>query len=353
MSRGFSIDDRLSDLMGHLQAAQQYRMEHTETIAKEVTRSTALAVLIDRSPRIRGSLQSFGFRCEDYRESIGLQFPIKYSQTDDIDIYESFQKAIVRYSESDFPVLITSDDMFAVAILEDALYNNKDSYGQYELEGRVRAYVGNIRRLQDALQSRTLSFDPRRKYSSAPFYSDHPARRDVLNRKAVAESVATMIETIWKEDAKEDNIDRTFMVHLHGRWGSGKTSILNFLKDTLLSRSEVSPSNLGSVTQKPFDPSWIIVDYNAWRNQTLGPAWWTVMDAVYRQARDQLGGWLRKKSIFLILRDRWWRIRCSYAPYALVAVLSFVLGFSLIWLWQAYLFGEGKPWVSDGLKIIG
>jgi hypothetical protein len=48
MSRGFSIDDRLSDLMGHLQAAQQYRMEHTETIAKEVTRSTALTVLIDR-----------------------------------------------------------------------------------------------------------------------------------------------------------------------------------------------------------------------------------------------------------------------------------------------------------------
>jgi len=89
-----------------------------------------------------------------------------------------------------------------------------------------------------------------RKHSTAPFYSDHPARWDALNRKAVAESIATMVENVWKEDAKEENIDRTFMVHLHGRWGSGKTSILNFLKVALLSHSASKSSNKGSPRNK-------------------------------------------------------------------------------------------------------
>jgi hypothetical protein len=183
--------------------------------------------------------------------------------------------------------------------------------------------------------------------TTSPFYSDHPARRDLLNRKAVAETIATMIETVWKEDAKERNTDRTFMVHLHGRWGSGKTSILNFLSDALLAQKADNASN-----NSP-GPSWIIVDYNAWRNQGLGPAWWTLMEAVYSQAREQLGSRLRRTGIRLIMRDRWWRIRCSYAPYALAAALTVVLGLALIWLWRTYLFGDDKSWIPDGIKIIG
>jgi hypothetical protein len=178
---------------------------------------------------------------------------------------------------------------------------------------------------------------------TAPFYSDHAARRDLLNRQAVAETIATMIENVWKEDAREENIDRTFIVHLHGRWGSGKTSILNFLRDALLSQAPNKPS---------INPSWIVIDYNAWRNQTLGPAWWTLMETVYRQARRQLGGWLNVEGIRLILSDRWWRVRSSYAPYALAVALSITFGLLLIWIWQTYLFGEGKPWLIDGLKLL-
>jgi len=188
------------------------------------------------------------------------------------------------------------------------------------------------------------------KHSTAPFYSDHPARRDLLNRKAAAETIATIIENVWKEDAKEEDIDRTFMVHLHGRWGSGKTSILNFLKDALLSQSANNSSEKGSPLSISLDPSWVIVEYNAWRNQNLGPAWWTLMEAVYRQARDQLGGCRR---LWLILRDRLWRMRCSYARYSFAAALAVVLGLSLIWLWRASLFGAERPWFVDGLKIIG
>jgi hypothetical protein len=191
-----------------------------------------------------------------------------------------------------------------------------------------------------------------RKLETAPFYSDHAARRDLLNRKAVAETVATMIENVWDDDAKEENIDRTFIVHLHGRWGSGKTSILNFLKEALLSRNSERTLSKGRLAKSSSGPSWIIIDYNAWRNQALGPAWWTLMETVYRQARQQLGGWLKWDGIRLILWDRWWRIRSSYAPYALAAALAVTFGLLLIWIWQTYLFGQGKPWFIDGLKLI-
>jgi hypothetical protein len=181
---------------------------------------------------------------------------------------------------------------------------------------------------------------------TAPFYSDHAARSDLLNRKAVAETVATMIENVWREDDKEESIDRTFMVHLHGRWGSGKTSILNFLKDSLISQ------NSNGSTDKAADPSWIVIDYNAWRNQALGPAWWTMMETVYRQARQQLGGWWTESGQRLILRDRLWRLRSSYAPYALAAALLIALGLLLIFIWQDSVLGKGKSWIEEGIKFV-
>jgi hypothetical protein len=181
---------------------------------------------------------------------------------------------------------------------------------------------------------------------TAPFYSDHAARSDLLNRKAVAETVATMIENVWRDDDKEESIDRTFMVHLHGRWGSGKTSILNFLKASLIAQKSNGPAN------DAVDPSWIVIDYNAWRNQALGPAWWTMMETVYRQARQQLGGWWTESGQRLILRDRLWRLRSSYAPYALAAALLIALGLLLIFIWQDSVLGKGKSWIEEGVKFV-
>jgi tetratricopeptide (TPR) repeat protein len=248
-----------------------------------------------------------------------------------------FEEAIDAYRET--AARFPNDPVAKIGIAE-TLREAGDDEARAQFEDRVR--------FGDHLEAKLI-----RKHSTAPFYSDHPAQRDLLNRKAVAETIATMVENVWKDDAKEQNIDRTFMVHLHGRWGSGKTSILNFLKDGLLSQRANNSSNKGSLRNKTPNPSWVIVDYNAWRNQGLGPAWWTLMEAVYRQAREQLRGWLRPRGIYLIARDHWWRIRSSYAPYALAAVLTLILGLSLIWLWRATLHLDDKEWLINGLKIIG
>lgn len=187
------------------------------------------------------------------------------------------------------------------------------------------------------------------KRTTAPFYSDHAARRDLLNRKAVAETIATMVDNVWKEDGKEGDVDRTFMIHLHGRWGSGKTSILNFLKDALLSQRTTELPIETNNPQGPESPAWIIVDYNAWRNQRLGPAWWTLLEAVYRQASNQLRGWRHWKCM---LGDYWWRTRSSYTPFLLASIIAVFILLGLIWMWRVDLFDQGKPWFSEALKMI-
>lgn len=209
--------------------------------------------------------------------------------------------------------------------------------------------VGVSSAAADSFEDTTLppSIDPAAEtLHAAPFYSDHAARSDLLNRKAVAETVATMIENVWRDDDKQEDIDRTFMVHLHGRWGSGKTSILNFLRGSLVSQKSSGQAH------EAVDPSWIVVDYNAWRNQALGPAWWTLMETVYRQARQQLGGWCTESGQRLILRDRLWRIGSSYAPYALIAGLLIALGLLLIFIWRDTIIGAQKSWIDEGVKFI-
>jgi hypothetical protein len=382
-SLGFSIPQDIDRLMGQMNAVQQYRVETGATDTEEVTRTSALAVLLYSSPQIRDALSSFGLQLEGYLESIGLRMPVDYRPAKDVDIYFSLEEALTDYATSKDAVLHASGEVLTLAILEQAVFKIQSKSELYDLEVKLTELKVDVAALSRALELRTLPFDPRqgpvddenkkqaadspatgsKSQSIAPFYSDHPAQQDALNRKAVAETIATMIESVWKEDErreaarkvaiKNDDVDRAFVVHLHGRWGSGKTSILNFLTDALLAQNpSPRPSQRGDSKRSPARP-WIIVNYNAWRNQHLGPAWWTLTEAVYHQAREQLGGWLDADCRRLMLRDRWWRIRSSYAPYAVLALTAIAVGLWLLGLWRDVLFLQNKDWFVQAFKIIG
>lgn len=151
----------------------------------------------------------------------------------------------------------------------------------------------------------------------APFYPDHPAEHDALGRVAVAETLATIIHDVFfgaekRSDAQGKDLDRTFMIHIHGKWGSGKTSILNFLRQKLQS---------GEVGER-----WVVVDYNAWRNQKNGPSWWTLLTEVYRHALDQLQNSEPDIARKVQYSEWTWRFRSGWAPYIIVfaALLWFV-----------------------------
>ena len=140
---------------------------------------------------------------------------------------------------------------------------------------------------------------------------DDPALVDRLGRKGFARVLATRIREA-RAAPREDPDNRAFMVHLHGPWGSGKSSVLNFLKGELKSE----------------DP-WLIVGFNAWKHQRLRPPWWSLITSIYKAAlADPCVGsnwWLR------VVWWRW-RLRADWLPLALVALVLGLLAFGFVGL---------------------
>jgi len=96
--------------------------------------------------------------------------------------------------------------------------------------------------------------------------TDAPAEVDLLNRKPLAESLATRLRT-----TRADDPQTSFLLHVDGPWGSGKSTLLNFLQDELESDS-------------------LVVYFNAWREQRSGPPWWGMLSTLRRTAVAD-GGW--------------------------------------------------------------
>lgn len=166
---------------------------------------------------------------------------------------------------------------------------------------------------------------------------DSPATDDVLGRKYFAETLACRIDRTWKTFRKSGG-KGSFMLHLHGSWGSGKSSLLNLIRAELQPASEKKlkqPVQASSQTTHEGDQPWIVIDFNAWQHQRIDPPWWPLIDSVYRQARDQLktihGEHLR--SLGLVVRERWWRLSTGRKDHLLALAISFVLvGGMVYWI---------------------
>ncbi len=104
-----------------------------------------------------------------------------------------------------------------------------------------------------------------------PFHLDQVVKEDKLGRKPIAKAFARLIKT----DVFTKELNHSFMVHLQGEWGSGKSSFMNFMEEEL---------NKG-------ETKWVVINYNAWQNQHIRPPWWTLIDQVYRQAKPELNWW--------------------------------------------------------------
>lgn len=108
------------------------------------------------------------------------------------------------------------------------------------------------------------------------------------------------------------------LVHIHGPWGSGKSSFLNFLSEEL----HKSSGNNGS--------PWIIVKFNAWQHQRLGHPWWSLMDTVFKEALHQVSD--KKRSYYLWFNEWKWRLGPGWLHYSLSIVLLFIAFFLFFWM---------------------
>lgn len=136
---------------------------------------------------------------------------------------------------------------------------------------------------------------------------DEPSQVDHLGRAPFAEVIAARLAEVYEaQRTATGDSDRAFFVHLDGPWGSGKSSVLNLIQQDLRGR----------------DPAWLVVQFNAWREQKNLPPWWALMSQFVRQVRPQLGGLhgLRFRAIWAL-----WNWRKSYVA-VLLALAVIVVG---------------------------
>jgi hypothetical protein len=185
-----------------------------------------------------------------------------------------------------------------------------------------------------------------RKPDAVPTLSDRPAQVDLLGRKAFAKVLAGRLRDefdrnkhlrlkpdsgrtsppyFFKRNRRTERSEResdSFMLHLEGPWGSGKTSLLGFLKEEL----------------EQIPRPWLVVDFNAWKNQRAGAPWWLLISAVLRGAvRDKRTDKRRRRR--LRLRALWWRLQLAKAEITVVVLALAVVG---LLAWTGKLTG-GDP----------
>jgi hypothetical protein len=152
--------------------------------------------------------------------------------------------------------------------------------------------------------------------SDVDWLSDAPAEHDLLDRKALATVVRDRLSRI-----AEERPESSFLVHLDGRWGTGKSTLLKFLRERLAAE-------------------FLVVEFDAWRQARLAHPWWFLLTAAREAIAGDLGWWgaktLRVKEIF----DR---ARRTGAPYlAALAVLLVLAGAIAMWLWPRQ--GTSDQW---------
>ncbi len=165
----------------------------------------------------------------------------------------------------------------------------------------------------------------------APLHVDYPSVEDRLGRRGFVRALALRLDRTWAQYSQSAPRG-SFVLHLHGPWGAGKTSLLTLLREELQSRPLASPSRSSPATGLPNAP-WIVVDFNAWQHQRLDPPWWPLLDAVYRQSLEQLRGrrGTRTRAARILLRENLWRFLTGRRDVITVAALLLLTASVAYW----------------------
>jgi hypothetical protein len=127
--------------------------------------------------------------------------------------------------------------------------------------------------------------------------ADAPARQDHLNRACLADVLASRLREVRREDPTT-----SFLLHIDGAWGTGKSSLLNFLDERLADE-------------------FTIVRFDAWRQSRITPPWWALLSATRRGITEGRGLF---SSARLRIGEIYARTRRSGATYLLAVILLLI-----------------------------
>ncbi|HET6940975.1 MAG TPA: P-loop NTPase fold protein [Sphingomicrobium sp.] len=161
--------------------------------------------------------------------------------------------------------------------------------------------------------------------------TDVPAVRDLLEREPFARVLAERIRQLREEAGAESADSPAFMLHIHGRWGSGKSSVLNFLEKHL---------EKAEGTGKPMRVIW----FNAWAHNKRRPPWWPFLRTIYSSVLQDKDRPLTSRAKWrLRLRWWWWRLRADILPLVIIAA---VFGLVILEI------GSDRTSIDTAVKIV-
>jgi KAP family P-loop domain len=167
---------------------------------------------------------------------------------------------------------------------------------------------------------------PREREARTDWTTDSPATEDLLGRKVLAEILAKKLRCL--SDPQADQLS-SFMVHVDGPWGAGKSTLFEFL-------------------QKKLEPGFVVVRVNAWRDQRTGAPWWTLLSALRRAVVLSRPRSLRAGARVLSFFDR---LRAGWLPFV-VALLALVAALVALVAATHIDLNEGGKVADSVLKLI-
>ncbi|MFI6318661.1 P-loop NTPase fold protein [Nonomuraea sp. NPDC050556] len=148
--------------------------------------------------------------------------------------------------------------------------------------------------------------------------SDAPAEDDALKRDALASVLAKQLR-----HARGETPDTSFLVHVDGAWGTGKSTLLNLLAARLRSDS-------------------LVISFDAWRHVRVDPPWWALLAAVRAAVTRDLPGW--RRPLFRV-RETFARVGRDGSAQLASALLLIATAAALFWLGAATAKG-----IEDAVK---
>lgn len=169
---------------------------------------------------------------------------------------------------------------------------------------------------------------------------DSPLTEDELNRAPIAQGLAVTLDNLYHDTCGASN--DSLHIHLHGMWGSGKSTFMRLLSFALQPKqTRKNPHTRQYVDLLPPESNatrdWIVVNFNAWQQQRIAPLWWSLYQTIYTETVNGLNnsGFDRHQDRSAIMQDeKKWRqsVRGPVLPFIVASVMITVIAMWMIFL---------------------